>query len=160
VCVHPNILTEDRAARSVTAPSATTASSKEMTFPTNLGSCGRSAAWRHGEDLNSVLSCVEHQFEITENDMATASGSTRTSPVPGRQRATTRTSVARQIKDQRRGYARAVLQALARTQHGRPTTQVQRVLRESLTPLGVRLSTARLHQLATDIAAGRPVELT
>jgi len=68
--------------------------------------------------------------------------------------------VARQIKDQRRGYARAVLQALARTQHGRPTTQIQRVLRESLTPLGVRLSTARLHQLATDIAAGRPVELT
>ncbi len=92
--------------------------------------------------------------------MDPASGSTRTSPVPGRQRATTRTSVARQIKDQRRGYARAVLQALARTQHGRPTTQVQRVLRESLTPLGVRLSTARLHQLATDIAAGRPVELT
>ena len=68
--------------------------------------------------------------------------------------------VARQITDQRRGYARAVLQALARTQHGRPTAQVQRVLRESLTPLGVRLSTARLHQLATDIAAGRPVELT
>ncbi len=93
--------------------------------------------------------------------MGTASGSTRTSPVPDRQRAaTTRTSVARQIKDQRRGYARAVLQALARTQHGRPTTQIQRVLRESLTPLGVRLSTARLHQLATDIAAGRPVELT
>jgi len=53
-----------------------------------------------------------------------------------------------------------VLQALARPQHGRPTAQVQRVLRESLTPLGVRLSTARLHQLATDIAAGRPVELT
>jgi len=41
-----------------------------------------------------------------------------------------------------------------------PTTQVQRMLRESLTPLGVRLSTTRLHQLATDIAAGRPVELT
>ncbi len=92
--------------------------------------------------------------------MGTASGSTRTSPAPGQQRATTRTSVARQIKDQRRGYARAVLQALARTQHGRPTTQIQRVLRESLTPLGVRLSTARLHQLATDITAGRPVELT
>ncbi len=34
------------------------------------------------------------------------------------------------------------------------------VLRESLTPPGVRLSTATLHQLATDIAAGRPVELT
>ncbi len=92
--------------------------------------------------------------------MSTASGSTRTLLVPGRQHATTGTSVARQIKDQRRSYARAVLQALARTQHGRPTAQVQRVLRESLTPLGVRLSTARLHQLATDITAGRPVELT
>ncbi len=92
--------------------------------------------------------------------MGTVNGSTKSLPVPGRQRATTRTSVARQIKDQRRGYARAVLQGLARTQHDRPVAQVQRVLRESLTPLGVRLSTAKLHQLATDIAAGRPIELT
>ncbi len=70
--------------------------------------------------------------------MATTSGRTRTLPVPGRQRATTRTSVARQIKDQRRGYARAVLHALARTQHDQPTAKIQRMLRESLTPLGVR----------------------
>ncbi len=40
--------------------------------------------------------------------MGTVNGSTKSLPVPGRQRATTRTSVARQIKDQRRGYARAV----------------------------------------------------
>ncbi len=26
------------------------------------GSCGRLAAWRHGEDLDSVLSFLEHQF--------------------------------------------------------------------------------------------------
>jgi len=92
--------------------------------------------------------------------MGTASGSTRTSPVPGPTARHHPHERGPSDQDQRRGYARAVLQALARTQHGRPTTQVQRVLRESLTPLGVRLSTARLHQLATDIAAGRPVELT
>jgi cobalt-zinc-cadmium efflux system protein len=45
---------------------------------TNLGSCGRSVAWRHGEDLDSVPSFVEHQFEITEDGMGTATGSTRT----------------------------------------------------------------------------------
>jgi hypothetical protein len=33
------------------------------------------------------------------------------------------------------------------------------VLRESLSPLGVRLSPAALHDLAAGIAAGRPVEL-
>jgi hypothetical protein len=41
----------------------------------------------------------------------------------------------------------------------RPTAQVQRMLRDSLSPLGVRLSPAALHELAADIAAGRPVEL-
>ena len=60
---------------------------------------------------------------------------------------------------QRRGYAAAVLRALARHQRGRTTAQIQRTLRDSLTPLGLRLSPAALHQLATDIAAGRPVEL-
>ncbi len=76
------------------------------------------------------------------------------------QHARTHASVARQIKDQRRSYARAVLRALARTQQDRPAAQVQRVLRETLTPLGVRLPAATLQQLASDIAAGRPVELT
>jgi hypothetical protein len=60
---------------------------------------------------------------------------------------------------QRRGYAAAVLRALARSQRGRTTAQIRRTLRDSLTPLGLRLSPAALHRLATDIAAGRPVEL-
>ena len=68
-------------------------------------------------------------------------------------------SVASQIKQQRRVYARAVLRGLARTQQGQPTVQVQRVLREALTPLGVRLPAVTLHQLAADITAGRPVDL-
>ncbi len=68
-------------------------------------------------------------------------------------------SVAAQIKQQRRSYARAVLRSLARTQHGQPTVQVHRVLRQALTPLGVRLPAATLHQLAADITAGRPVDL-
>ena len=71
----------------------------------------------------------------------------------------TRAAAARQVALQRRGYAAAVLRALARHQRGRTTAQIQRMLRDSLTPLGLRLSPAALHQLATDIAAGRPVEL-
>jgi hypothetical protein len=67
--------------------------------------------------------------------------------------------VAGQIKDQRRGYARAVLRALARAYQGRPTAQVQRVLKDAFKPLGVRLSTAALHDLATKISAGEPVTL-
>jgi len=82
-----------------------------------------------------------------------------TASAAGRQRTTTRASVTRQIKDQRRGYARAVLRTLARTQQDRPAAQVQRLLRDTLTPLGVRLPAATLHQLASDITAGRPVDL-
>ncbi len=69
-------------------------------------------------------------------------------------------SVAAQIKQRRRTYARAVLRSLARTQQGQPTAQVHRVLRQALTPLGVRLPAATLHRLAADITAGRPVDLT
>ena len=47
---------------------------------------------------------------------------------------------ARQVALQRRGYAAAVLRALARNQRGRTTAQIQRTLRDSLTPLGLRLS--------------------
>ena len=68
-------------------------------------------------------------------------------------------SVTRLIAQQRRGYAGAVLRALARTHRGRPAAVVQRVLREALTPLGVRLSAAELHDLAVGISAGRPVAL-
>ena len=78
--------------------------------------------------------------------------------VDGRRRRP-RTSVSRQIAQQRRGYAGAVLRALARTHRGRPAAVVQRVLREALTPLGVRLSGAELHDLAAGISAGKPVAL-
>jgi hypothetical protein len=78
---------------------------------------------------------------------------------PGSGRVRTRAAAARQVALQRRGYAAAVLRALARHQRGRTTAQIRRTLRDSLTPLGLRLSPAALHQLATDIAAGRPVEL-
>ena len=56
----------------------------------------------------------------------------------GRQRSRPRGSgsIAGQIKDQRRGYARAVLRALARAYQGRPTAQVQRVLKDAFKPLG------------------------
>ena len=79
-------------------------------------------------------------------------------PTPPRQTAA-RMSVARQVRQQRRGYAAAVLRSLARTHRGRPATQIQATLRSSLTPLGVRLTPATLRGLAADIAAGRPVEL-
>ena len=67
--------------------------------------------------------------------------------------------VARQIKDQRRAYARAVLRGLARTYQGRPAAGVATILRQALVPLGVRLSPAQLRGLARDIEAARPVEL-
>ncbi len=83
-----------------------------------------------------------------------------TASAAGWQPTTTRGNVARQIKAQRRGYARAVLRTLAHTQQHRPTAQVQRLLRDTLTPLGVRLPAVTLRQLASDITAGRPVDLT
>ena len=78
---------------------------------------------------------------------------------PGPGRATTRAAAARQVAAQRRGYAAAVLRALACNQRGRTSAQIQRTLRDSLTPLGLRLSPGALDHLATDIAAGRPIEL-
>jgi hypothetical protein len=83
----------------------------------------------------------------------------RSGPVQGRTNAS-RATIARQVNHQRSRYAGAVLRSLARSQQGRPTGQIQHLLRNSLTPLGVRLSSATLHQLATDIAAGRPVALS
>jgi hypothetical protein len=68
-------------------------------------------------------------------------------------------SVARQIKNQRRGYAQAVLNAVARAQRGRPASAVEKLLRQALTPLGVRLSPAQSNQLARQIEAGQPVTL-
>jgi hypothetical protein len=119
------------------------------------------------------LSCLEHGFEIRElgrmsthtvNTTTTATMSTamtpaaRSRPTPRRPKPA-RISVARQVQQQRRGYATAVLRTLARTHRGRPTTQIHATLRSSLAPLGVRLTPAGLRELAADIAAGRPVEL-
>ena len=82
----------------------------------------------------------------------------RPRPTPPRPKPA-RISMARQVKQQRRGYATAVLRTLARTHRGRPATQIHTTLRSSLAPLGVRLTPAMLRALAADIAAGRPVEL-
>ena len=95
----------------------------------------------------------------TPTHMAAPSAAPRGPARPSRGRVTKRTAAARQVALQRRGYAAAVLRALARNQRGRTTAQIPHTLRDSLTPLGLRLSPAALHQLATDIAAGRPVEL-
>ena len=97
----------------------------------------------------------------TTTTVGTSTGTTRR---PGRARPRrapkpARISVARQVRQQRRGYAAAVLRTLARTHRGRPATQIRATLRSSLAPLGVRLTPATLRELAADIAAGRPVEL-
>jgi hypothetical protein len=120
------------------------------------------------------LSCLEHGFDIWEfgrmrtdtvNTITTATTSTTRTPQAARPHPSpprpkpARISVARQVKQQRRGYAAAVLRTLARTHRGRPATQIRATLRSSLAPLGVRLAPARLRELADDIAAGRPVEL-
>jgi hypothetical protein len=91
---------------------------------------------------------------MTTRAASTASGNAPQQPYPAA------SSTARQIKEQRRGYVRAVLRSLARTCQGRPPAQVHRVLRDALRPLGLRLPAAALHKLARDIAAGQPVELS
>ncbi len=91
--------------------------------------------------------------------MTSASASASAGQRPRHQSQTRRTDAARQVKEQRRRYAGAVLSGLARTQQGRPTATVQRVLRDALKPLGVRLSPHALRELAASIAAGRPGEL-
>lgn len=68
-------------------------------------------------------------------------------------------AAAQQIKEQRRRYATTILRSLARTQKGRPISQVQQVLRDALRPLGVRLTPTALHELAVNISTGQPVEL-
>ncbi len=70
-----------------------------------------------------------------------------------------RSTAAAQIKAQRCRYASAVLRSLSHTYAGRPAPEVQRVLASSMRPLGVRVNAGTLHQLAVEIAAGRPGEL-
>jgi hypothetical protein len=76
---------------------------------------------------------------------------------PGRPAA--RAIAACQVHAHRRSYTRVVLRALARSQQGRPTAQVQRMLRNCFTTRGVRVTAATLHELAGGITAGRAVEL-
>jgi len=72
---------------------------------------------------------------------------------------TRRPGVARQAALARRASAATVLRGLARTQQGRPIPQVRRLVKDALTPLGIRLSPDRWQQLAGDLAAGRTVTL-
>lgn len=90
--------------------------------------------------------------------MPTTTNPTR-KPVTVPARSSRAGSVAAQVKEQRRNYARAVVRSLARVHRGQPVAQVQRQLRSALTPLGVRLSPAAIRELAAGIAAGTPVEL-
>ncbi len=77
----------------------------------------------------------------------------------GAVRPTRRPGVARQAALARQAYAATVLRGLARTQQGRPVAQVRRLVKDALTPLGVRLPPDRWQQLAADLAAGRAVTL-
>lgn len=78
---------------------------------------------------------------------------------PARRPAQSKAALARTVTEQRRGYARAVLAALARSLQGRPTPQIRRIVKTSLQPLGVRLSIVELQTIAKDISAGHPVQL-
>jgi hypothetical protein len=116
------------------------------------------AAWSNPARRSIV---VEQKFDHREWSVSTvASISEGRSVAVRRPTNASRASIARQVNIQRARYASAVLGSLARSQQGRPTAQIQQLLRNSLTPLGVRLSSAKLHQLAADIAAGRPVALS
>jgi len=70
-----------------------------------------------------------------------------------------RPGVARQAAQARRAYAATVLRGLARTQQDRPVAQVRRLVKDALTPLGIRLPPAGWQQLAADLTAGRAVTL-
>jgi hypothetical protein len=108
-----------------------------------------------GQNARALLS-LEQKFDDEEAGMSTTTQMTALRPGGG----VPRVIVAGPVHQQRRGYTRVVLRALARNQQGWPIVQVQRMLWDCLTPLGVLLSTATLHTLAVDITAGCPVELS
>jgi hypothetical protein len=68
-------------------------------------------------------------------------------------------SVARRLRERRRGFARAALRGLARDLRDQPVGRVEQAVRDALTPLGVPLAPAEVTRLAEGIAAGRSVEL-
>ncbi len=79
--------------------------------------------------------------------------------IAGTTRPARRPGVTRQAAQARQAYAATVLRGLARTQQGRPAAQVRRLVKDALTPLGIRLTPAEWRQLAADVVAGRPVTL-
>jgi len=81
------------------------------------------------------------------------------SAAAGASRPVRRAGVAAQAAQARRAYAETVLRGLARTQQGRPVAQVRRLVKDALTPLGVRLTPDQCQQLAVDLTAGRTVTL-
>lgn len=81
------------------------------------------------------------------------------SAIAGAARPVPRPGLARQAAEARRAYAATVLRGLARTQQGQPAAQVRRLLKDALAPLEIRRTPAGWQQLATDVAAGRPVTL-
>jgi len=89
----------------------------------------------------------------------TASAVRGRSASAGASRPVRRPGVARQAALARRAYAETVLRGLARTQQGRPVAQVRRLVKDALTPLGVRLTPDQCQQLAADLTAGRTVTL-
>ncbi len=91
---------------------------------------------------------------------ASATGAVRArSASAGASRPTRRPGMAAQAAQARRAYAVTVLRALARTQQGRPVAQVRRLVKDALTPLGVRLTPNQYQQLAADLTTGRTVTL-
>jgi hypothetical protein len=68
-------------------------------------------------------------------------------------------SVARTLRERRRGFARAALRGLARDLRDQPVDRVERAIRDALTPFGISVAPEEITRLATDIALGRPVEL-
>lgn len=68
-------------------------------------------------------------------------------------------SVARKLRERRRGFARAALRGLARDLRDEPVDRVEQAVRDALAPLGVSLAPADITRLAIAIALGRPVEL-
>lgn len=78
---------------------------------------------------------------------------------PERRPVRSKSAIARQVREQRRGYAGAVLATLARSMKGRPAPQIRRLVKDSLQPLGVRLSSSEWQALAKAITAGQPVQL-
>jgi len=77
----------------------------------------------------------------------------------GASRPTRRAGVAAQAALARRAYAVTVLRGPARTQQHRPVAQVRRLVKDALTPLGVRLTPDQCQQLVADLTAGRTVTL-